>query len=377
MAKERLNTLDRLRTVDKSLASRMGRVRKRSWAITQQAVAAGTSYWAAQEVFGHRFPFFAPIAAIIILGMTGGDRLRRAVEMSLGCIVGVGLGDLLVPLLGSGPWQIAVAVACALVFGSFISKSPLVNNQIAIGAILLLIAIIDWASIGSKAGDFDEDVVKVSVGAGLILILLASIAIIAFGVLALLNDRKNNPQAPKQAFAQQGYGQQNFGQQGYGQAGYSQQGFGQAGQQGYGQQGFGQAGYGQQGYSQPGQAYGQAYGQPGPNGSNGQGGNGNVAKIVVGLLVLIALVVGGVLIYNLVSSDDDGDEKPTSSTTETTDTTGENNEETSGNQNEDNPLTSLPSPSGITMPSDFPDMSDYQDQLDDSLEDLEGMRTCF
>ena len=112
---------------------------------------------------------------------------------------------------------------------------------IAIGAILLLISIIDWASIGSKAGDFDEDVVKVSVGAGLILILLASIAIIAFGVLALLNDRKNNPQAPKQAFAQQGYGQQNFGQQGYGQQpqnnfdqnNYGQNNFGQQPNQGW------------------------------------------------------------------------------------------------------------------------------------------------
>lgn len=112
---------------------------------------------------------------------------------------------------------------------------------IAIGAILLLIAIIDWASIGSKAGDFDEDVVKVSVGAGLIFILLASIAIIAFGVLALLNDRKNNPSAPQQAFAQQGYGQQNFGQQGYGQQpqnnfdqnSYGQNNFGQQPNQGW------------------------------------------------------------------------------------------------------------------------------------------------
>ena len=112
---------------------------------------------------------------------------------------------------------------------------------IAIGAILLLISIIDWASIGSKAGDFDEDVVNVSVGAGLILILLASIAIIAFGVLALLNDRKNNPQAPQQAFAQQGYGQQNFGQQGYGQQpqnnfdqnNYGQNNFGQQANQGW------------------------------------------------------------------------------------------------------------------------------------------------
>lgn len=112
---------------------------------------------------------------------------------------------------------------------------------IAIGAILLLISIIDWASIGSKAGDFDEDVVNVSVGAGLILILLASIAIIAFGVLALLNDRKNNPTAPQQAFAQQGYGQQNFGQQGYGQQpqnnfdqnSYGQNNFGQQPNQGW------------------------------------------------------------------------------------------------------------------------------------------------
>ena len=102
---------------------------------------------------------------------------------------------------------------------------------IAIGAILLLIAIIDWASIGSKAGDFNEDVVNVSVGAGLVLILLASIAIIAFGVLALLNDRKNNPSAPQQAFAQQGYGQQNFGQQGYGQQ--PQNNFGQQPNQGW------------------------------------------------------------------------------------------------------------------------------------------------
>lgn len=112
---------------------------------------------------------------------------------------------------------------------------------IAIGAILLLTAVLNWASIGSKAGDFDEDVVKVSVGAGLIFILLASIAIIAFGVLALLNDRKNNPSAPKQAFGQQGYGQQNFGQQGYGQQpqnnfdqnNYGQNNFGQQPNQGW------------------------------------------------------------------------------------------------------------------------------------------------
>lgn len=95
---------------------------------------------------------------------------------------------------------------------------------IAIGAVLLLISVMDWTDIGSKAGQVDKDVAQVSVGAGLILILLASIAIIAFGVLTLLNDRKNSP-----AVQQAGFGQP---QQGYGQ---SQQGYGQS-QQGYGQQ---------------------------------------------------------------------------------------------------------------------------------------------
>ncbi|SCX11615.1 DUF5336 domain-containing protein [Corynebacterium jeikeium] len=112
---------------------------------------------------------------------------------------------------------------------------------IAIGAILFLISIMDWADIGSRADDVDEELVSVSVGAGLILILLASIAIIAFGVLALLNDRKNNPSVPQQAFAQQGYGQQNFGQQGYGQQpqnnfdqnSYGQNNFGQQPNQGW------------------------------------------------------------------------------------------------------------------------------------------------
>ncbi|MGJ4111693.1 ECF transporter S component [Corynebacterium macclintockiae] len=137
---------------------------------------------------------------------------------------------------------------------------------IVIGAVLLLIAIIDWANIGSKAGNVNDDSVEVSVGAGLIFILIASIAIIVFGVLALLNDKKLAPSAPQAAFGQQGYGQQP--QQGYGQQ--PQQGYGQPNQQqGYGQQpqqnGFDQNNYGQQ--PQQGNfgqnSYGQNdYGQP-------------------------------------------------------------------------------------------------------------------
>ena len=114
---------------------------------------------------------------------------------------------------------------------------------IAIGALLLLISVMDWTDIGSKAGQVDKDVAQVSVGAGLILILLASIAIIAFGVLTLLNDRKNSPAVQQAGFGQpqQGYGQP---QQGYGQQPQNNfdqnNNFGQPQQNGFDQNNFGQ-----------------------------------------------------------------------------------------------------------------------------------------
>ena len=114
---------------------------------------------------------------------------------------------------------------------------------IAIGAVLLLISVMDWTDIGSKAGQVDKDVAQVSVGAGLILILLASIAIIAFGVLTLLNDRKNSPAVQQAGFGQpqQGYGQP---QQGYGQQPQNNfdqnNNYGQPQQNGFDQNNFGQ-----------------------------------------------------------------------------------------------------------------------------------------
>lgn len=137
MAKERMGTRDRLRVVDKSVQARLTRLRKRAWRIVQVAVAAGIAFWVAKEVLGHSLPFFAPIAVVVILALTGGDRVRRALEMSIGCVVGVLVGDLLFIGLGPGAWQITVAVAISLSVASVLSKSALVSNQVAIGSILI------------------------------------------------------------------------------------------------------------------------------------------------------------------------------------------------------------------------------------------------
>ena len=70
-----------------SLSQRFGRLRVRSWQVGQCAVAAGVAWYVAADVFGHDSPFFAPIAAVVSLGTSYGQRLRRVGEVTLGVAV--------------------------------------------------------------------------------------------------------------------------------------------------------------------------------------------------------------------------------------------------------------------------------------------------
>lgn len=132
-----MNTRDRLRAVDKSLQARLKRVRKRLLPILQTGIAAGLAYWISKDLIGHAQPFFAPIAVVLIIGMSGGDRITKAGDIAFGCMIGVLVGDLLFYRLGEGGWQIALIVSGSLLIASFFSKSPLLNNQVAIGSILI------------------------------------------------------------------------------------------------------------------------------------------------------------------------------------------------------------------------------------------------
>lgn len=137
MAKQRMSTRERLHQIDSSIHARFRRVGNRLLPITQIALAAGVAFWISTSIFGHMQAFFAPISVIIVIGMTGGDRISKAVDVSMGCIISVFVGDLLFANLGQGGWQIAVIVGGALLIASFFSKSQLVNNQVAIGSILI------------------------------------------------------------------------------------------------------------------------------------------------------------------------------------------------------------------------------------------------
>jgi uncharacterized membrane protein YgaE (UPF0421/DUF939 family) len=121
-----------------SVRQRLDRLRSKAWHIGQCAVAAGLAWWLARDVLDHPQPFFAPIAAVISLGTSYGQRLRRVIEVSLGVAVGIFLADLLLVWVGNGPVQLTAVVALAMALGFVLNPGPLFVTQVAVQAIVVV-----------------------------------------------------------------------------------------------------------------------------------------------------------------------------------------------------------------------------------------------
>ncbi len=127
-----------LRRLPPVVQARVRRVLDSLVPILQCCLAAGVSWWIATVFFGHLDPFFAPIAAIISLGLSLGKRWRRSVELVVGVAIGVLIGDLLVRSFGSGAWQIAAAVLTAMLLAVFLDTGPIIPMQAASSAVLVV-----------------------------------------------------------------------------------------------------------------------------------------------------------------------------------------------------------------------------------------------
>ncbi|WP_161928581.1 FUSC family protein [Gordonia crocea] len=127
-----------LRRLPQGMRSRVRRLMNSVVPILQCALAAGVSWWIATAVFGHIDPFFAPIAAIISLGLSLSKRWRRSVELVGGVAIGVLIGDLLVRYFGSGAWQITAAVLIAMTLAVFVDTGPIIPMQSASSAVLVV-----------------------------------------------------------------------------------------------------------------------------------------------------------------------------------------------------------------------------------------------
>lgn len=120
-----------------SVRARVTRWRSKWWVIGQCAIAAGVAWWIAADLLDHPSPFFAPIAAVVSLGTSYGQRLRRIVEVGCGVAIGVFIADLLVLGIGSGPWQLALIVALALSAALLLDAGIAFVTQAAVQSIIV------------------------------------------------------------------------------------------------------------------------------------------------------------------------------------------------------------------------------------------------
>ncbi|MGW2662197.1 FUSC family protein [Nocardia tengchongensis] len=114
-----------------------GRVRSSLLPIVQCAIGAGVAWFIAHNVIGHERPFFAPMAAMISIGVSFGARLRRSIELIVGVAVGIGIGDLFVSRVGTGGWQIMLLVVLAMCAAVFLDGGPVITMQAASSAVLV------------------------------------------------------------------------------------------------------------------------------------------------------------------------------------------------------------------------------------------------
>jgi len=167
MLQVRPSTLGRLegggyRRLATYVTGRLRVLRATSVQLLQTALAAGLAWYVAHDLLGHKSAFFAPIAAVIALGVIPGNHVRRAVEIVLGVGVGIAIGDLLISAIGHGAWQVGLVVLLAMIGSLLLGGGALVVSQAAASAVL--VATVSASTTGAVPTRFVDAIVGGTVG---------------------------------------------------------------------------------------------------------------------------------------------------------------------------------------------------------------------
>src|SRR5215218_4330240 len=97
---------ERWRRVARAGAGGLRRVAGNAWPLLQGTAAATAAWVIARQLGDHPDPFFAPVAAVVALNASRGERGSNAVRLLVGVVVGIVAGELAVGALGAGtgPW---------------------------------------------------------------------------------------------------------------------------------------------------------------------------------------------------------------------------------------------------------------------------------
>ncbi len=114
---------------------------RHGWVPILESTAAATGAWLIDtRLVGHTAPFFAPAAALIVLGQARGQRLRRTVEVLLGVAGGVLLADVVAQALGPHTtWTVLTVILLTLVATVALGASAILTVQAAVSALYVAV----------------------------------------------------------------------------------------------------------------------------------------------------------------------------------------------------------------------------------------------
>ncbi len=139
------------------------RLRGHMWPILQTAAAAVAAWYLAVLLLDRDQPLFAPIAAVIALGATHGQRGQRVFELVGGVILGIAVADLIVHAIGTGPWQAGVMVVLAMTAAVAMGGRELLVSEAAVSAIII-------ATLDPGAGFSPDRFFEALIGGGVALV---------------------------------------------------------------------------------------------------------------------------------------------------------------------------------------------------------------
>ncbi len=157
-------------TSKRTLRGRRKRVRANLLVAAQGGLSAALAWWISADLLHHYQPFFAPIAALIVIGTLVGARVRRAVELVLGVALGIGLGDLLIVVVGVGPVQLGLVVSLAMIAAVYLGGGAMVVSQAASSAVL--VTTLAPPSTGVYFSRFFDALIGGAVGIAVVTVLL-------------------------------------------------------------------------------------------------------------------------------------------------------------------------------------------------------------
>ena len=150
------------RRLRKPTAAAIRRAVPVAWLLLQGAVAAAGAWVIAKYGLDHPGPFFAPVAAVIALNTTLGERGLHAVRLLHGVVVGILIGELGLLVLGEGYGTLALATFVAMAIAYSVGGARITVAQAAVGAILTI-------AVGKPEAGLDR-FVDALVGAGVALV---------------------------------------------------------------------------------------------------------------------------------------------------------------------------------------------------------------